>query len=115
MEGAFYLKLLPVRLRGPTCGAKTRAGTPCQHRNISKRNGRCKLHGGASTGPRTKEVKARVSRNLGAFANRLGLFVGKKLIDLAIECLLKRSNVWEWRPPSTTNRNRNELHRSRCL
>jgi hypothetical protein len=51
-----------------TCGAKTRAGTPCQRRDISKRNGRCKLHGGASTGPRTNEGKARVADNLGYFA-----------------------------------------------
>jgi hypothetical protein len=34
----------------PLCGAKTRAGGTCKHRgNI--RNGRCKRHGGASTGP----------------------------------------------------------------
>jgi hypothetical protein len=34
----------------PLCGAKTRAGGQCKHRgNI--RNGRCKRHGGASTGP----------------------------------------------------------------
>ena len=35
----------------PLCGAKTRAGGTCRHKgNI--RNGRYKLHGGASTGPR---------------------------------------------------------------
>lgn len=34
----------------PLCGAKTRAGGTCRHKgNIH--NGRCKLHGGASTGP----------------------------------------------------------------
>ena len=34
----------------PTCGARTRSGGLCKHRgNI--RNGRCKRHGGASTGP----------------------------------------------------------------
>ena len=34
----------------PTCGAKTRSGGLCKHKgNI--RNGRCKRHGGASTGP----------------------------------------------------------------
>ena len=33
------------------CGAKTRAGGSCKHKgNI--RNGRCKLHGGKSTGPK---------------------------------------------------------------
>jgi hypothetical protein len=35
----------------PLCGARTRAGGTCRHRgNI--RNGRCKLHGGLSTGPK---------------------------------------------------------------
>ena len=34
----------------PTCGARTRSGGLCKHKgNI--RNGRCKRHGGASTGP----------------------------------------------------------------
>ena len=34
----------------PICGARTRSGTLCKHKgNI--RNGRCKRHGGASTGP----------------------------------------------------------------
>ena len=34
----------------PTCGAKTRSGSLCKHKgNI--RNGRCKRHGGASSGP----------------------------------------------------------------
>jgi hypothetical protein len=33
-----------------TCGARTRSGGLCKHKgNI--RNGRCKRHGGASTGP----------------------------------------------------------------
>lgn len=35
------------------CGAKTRKGTPCQKNPLS--NGRCRLHGGKSTGPKDKE------------------------------------------------------------
>ncbi|MCL6567277.1 MAG: hypothetical protein K6U09_12770 [Acidobacteriia bacterium] len=31
------------------CGAKTRKGTPCQ--NNAMANGRCRMHGGKSTGP----------------------------------------------------------------
>ena len=31
------------------CGAKTRSGTPCQ--NWGMENGRCRMHGGKSTGP----------------------------------------------------------------
>ncbi|PFC15092.1 HGGxSTG domain-containing protein [Bacillus cereus] len=35
------------------CGAKTRKGTACQKAGIGK-NGRCRLHGGKSTGPKDK-------------------------------------------------------------
>lgn len=43
----------PEELRGLTCGAKTRAGTPCKRRDLYN-SGRCKLHGGLSTGPKGK-------------------------------------------------------------
>ena len=45
----------------PRCGAKTRAGGRCKapavwnRRNDEVRNGRCRRHGGLSTGPRTEE------------------------------------------------------------
>ena len=45
---------------GERCGAKTRNGTPCQ-RPANKKNGRCRLHGGASSGPRTESGRARIS------------------------------------------------------
>jgi hypothetical protein len=45
---------------GQRCGAKTRKGTECQ-RPANKKNGRCRVHGGASTGPRTEEGRARIS------------------------------------------------------
>lgn len=48
----------PAELAEQTCGAKTRAGTPCKMRSIYA-NGRCKLHGGLSTGAKTTEGKAR--------------------------------------------------------
>ena len=45
---------------GQRCGAKTRRGTACL-RPANKKNGRCRLHGGASTGPRTADGRARIS------------------------------------------------------
>ena len=45
---------------GQRCGAKTRRGTACQ-RPANKKNGRCRLHGGASTGAKTEEGLARIS------------------------------------------------------
>jgi hypothetical protein len=50
---AFDLRSLPC------CGARTRAGHPCK-RYGNLRNGRCRMHGGASTGPRTAEGRARI-------------------------------------------------------
>lgn len=40
------------------CEATTRAGTPCKRKDIYS-NGRCKYHGGMSTGAKTPEGKAR--------------------------------------------------------
>jgi hypothetical protein len=48
----------------PRCGALTRRGTYCLMKPVLNedgriRNGRCRLHAGCSTGPRTLEGKAR--------------------------------------------------------
>jgi len=45
---------------GQRCLAKTRGGSPCQKAAIAGK-GRCRLHGGASTGPRTEEGRARIA------------------------------------------------------
>ena len=42
------------------CEAKTRKGTPCQC--PAMKNGRCRLHGGLSTGPKTAEGIQRIRR-----------------------------------------------------
>lgn len=46
--------------QGQRCEAHTRRGTLCQ-RPGTKQNGRCRLHGGRSTGPRTEEGLARLT------------------------------------------------------
>ena len=51
-----------IPMRGEKCEARTRRGTPCQCKALP--NGRCKLHGGASTGPKTPEGKRRSAANL---------------------------------------------------
>ena len=45
---------------GQRCEARTRKGTACQ-RPARLPVGRCRLHGGSSTGPRTKEGLARLT------------------------------------------------------
>lgn len=52
----------PPECRDMTCGALTRAGTRCKRRDLY-RSGRCKLHGGLSSGPRTATGKRRSARN----------------------------------------------------
>lgn len=53
---------MPRNKRG-FCGAKTRVGTPCKAPPVwdkvhdIPRNGRCKLHGGLSTGAKTEAGK----------------------------------------------------------
>lgn len=60
---------LPKWLR-PHCGAKTRAGGSCRATpvwdkvNDKPRNGRCRMHGGLSTGAKTEEGKRRSLQNL---------------------------------------------------
>jgi hypothetical protein len=72
VRGRIRLGLQPVRppsppfpddLRSLPCGARTRAGTPCKRTDLHL-NGRCKLHGGLSTGPRTTEGMHRAAANL---------------------------------------------------
>ena len=45
---------------GRRCGAKTRSGSPCKRPAIADK-GRCRLHGGRSTGPRSAEGRARIA------------------------------------------------------
>jgi hypothetical protein len=51
-----------------TCGAKTRCGEPC--RCFALANGRCRLHGGLSTGPKTAEGLARTREGYAAWRER---------------------------------------------
>ncbi len=42
----------PEECRDLRCGARTRTGTPCKRRDLYA-SGRCRLHGGLSTGPKS--------------------------------------------------------------
>lgn len=56
---------------GQRCGAHRKFdGQPCQ--NPAMPNGRCRLHGGKSTGPKTPEGKARMRHAV----TKHGLYVG---------------------------------------
>lgn len=53
----------PDELRGLACGARTRKAQPCKRTDLHP-NGRCKHHGGLSTGPKSEEGKSRARSNL---------------------------------------------------
>lgn len=60
------------------CGAKTRSGEPCK--NYAMENGRCRMHGGKSTGPKDK-TKLKENKN----AEKHGFFskyLPKETMDL---------------------------------
>ncbi|MFY9641263.1 MAG: HGGxSTG domain-containing protein [Rhodomicrobium sp.] len=48
-----------TRAERPRCGARTRTGRPCQRPAL--RNGRCRNHGGLSSGPKTEAGKKRIA------------------------------------------------------
>lgn len=62
MRAEHHIWLVFIEAKGGICGAKTRAGTPCKQKALYH-SGRCKLHGGLSTGPTTHEGKARSALN----------------------------------------------------
>jgi hypothetical protein len=65
----------------PRCGARTRVNTPCRalaiwDRQLDRpRNGRCRMHGGLSTGPKTAEGRR---RSLGALQKGHAAWLMKK-------------------------------------
>ena len=59
------------------CGAKTRAGGSCKHKgNI--RNGRCKLHGGKSTGPKKPACGPRNARYTNGLRTKEAIAIRKQ-------------------------------------
>ena len=60
MKSSYNSHLYGPNWQGQRCEARTRKGTVCQ-RPGNKTNGRCKLHGGRSTGPKTAEGVARLA------------------------------------------------------
>jgi hypothetical protein len=90
----------------PHCGARTRAGGCC--RQPAMKNGRCRFHGGKSTGPRTPEGLARsraaryvhgfrsaeaiaVKRDARAAVRRLGVLIAWERLVRKAETLANRA------------------------
>ena len=54
--------IFPSELCGMRCGARTRAGKPCRRAGLFP-SGRCRLHGGRSTGTRSVQGKRVAAAN----------------------------------------------------
>lgn len=58
-----YIWAIPKPER-PLCGARCRSGRPCRARVYVRKGGkfakRCRMHGGASTGPKTEAGRQRI-------------------------------------------------------
>ena len=114
----------------PRCGAKSRAGCPCK--GPAMKNGRCRMHGGASTGP-SAEGRARIAaartihgrrtaamrehnRTITAIVRRGAVLTamvraGLRLEDLAEPIRQCRSGPPPPREPSTAERDRSFVMR----
>jgi hypothetical protein len=70
-------------LKSPRCGARTRAGGCC--RQPAMANGRCRLHGGLSTGPRTAEglARCRAARLVHGYRSRAHLALRSRAVHAA--------------------------------
>ena len=73
---------------GLRCGAKTRKGTPCQGPAMA--NGRCRMHGGKSTGPRTPEGLERSRRGNWKHGRRSANAVAERKLAMAIRREISR-------------------------
>ena len=70
-------------LKSPRCGARTRAGGCC--RQPAMANGRCRMHGGLSTGPRTPEglARCRTTRLVHGYRTRAHLALRSRAVHAA--------------------------------
>jgi len=58
-----------IKLKLKRCNAKNREGTRCKMKALPGKT-KCGLHGGLSTGPKTKEGKAKVTKNFPHMKNK---------------------------------------------
>ena len=68
----------------PKCGAKPRSGKPCQ-RYGNKKNGRCRLHGGRSTGAKNQKGTRNSSFKTGYYTQE-AVQQRREVAELIREC-----------------------------
>ena len=65
----------------PICGARTRSGGLCKHKG-NVRNGRCKRHGGASTGPNNQAFGKEHRRYVHGLRTKEVIEMRRLLVDM---------------------------------
>jgi len=98
-------------LAAPRCGARTRSGECC--RQPAMKNGRCRMHGGLSTGPRSAAGRARCAaarRTHGFYAaemvalRRAGAAYCRRMDALFAALKVRRTAGHGLLPPNLSNR-----------
>jgi hypothetical protein len=77
----------------PICGARTRSGGLCKHKgNI--RNGRCKRHGGDSTGPTNPTFRKSHHRYINGLRTKEVIAIHKLVEEMnkSLICLAQQDN-----------------------
>jgi len=80
---------LPLAQSCLRCGAQTRIGMPCQSPAMG--NGRCRMHGGTSTGPKTAAGLARIRK-----ARTVHGMYGAEMAELRRHCAALRAEARQW-------------------
>jgi hypothetical protein len=86
---ATLLARLELAEAAPRCGARTRSGRPCKSPALHGKQ-RCRMHGGASTGPRTPEGKERARMANWKHGLRSGAFIAERQRATATRRMLLR-------------------------
>jgi hypothetical protein len=81
----------PMQPERSSCRARTRAGGLCRASPMP--NGRCRMHGGTSTGPRTPDGLARLK----AARKRTGLYTAEMVLLRRAFAALRRDARNKWR------------------
>ena len=97
MKSSFKPWLYGPNWQGIRCEARTRRGTPCQ-RPGNKINGRCKLHGGRSTGPRTEDGVARLvaSKTIHGRTTKPERAKAKYRAEVGRQVMLELKEIEQW-------------------
>ena len=74
--------------KAPRCGAKTRQKTSCLM--PAMKNGRCRLHGGKSTGPKTREGLERSKKANWKHGRRSAEAIRQRKESMAVRRQLKK-------------------------